>query len=418
MSRIRRHAKPLVLGLVTMIAYVAAINRLQILPWIIAAILTSTLIVGTVWPHWLVKRLSVVRKGPARAEEGETISFDVEVENHGWLPRFMVELVDHLPFIASSDGRPAGAKTLGVVSCVPGRSKRRFDVSVRCEKRGYYQLGPAGLASSFPLGLAEARQYRNDGVQSLTVYPDVFPIVSMPLRGALSQIHRGGHLLPEGAGAAEFSGLREYRRGDNPRHIHWLTTARLNELMVKEFEPLASACLYLVLDQASETNLGRGRYAIFEYAVRIAASIAKYACAVNIPTRLIGQGKRTLYLPVGSGENHYQRILDELAVVAADAATPYAAVLRKVEADCQHGETVVVFVSESGPRLKDTLQTLALLRARGANVFALVFERNTFDPNDKAGDDAQAIAVATLLDLGAFCLSIRCGDDLVKLFNA
>lgn len=413
-----RHTRPLILGGLIVVAYVAAINRVQALPWAIAALLTATLITGISWPHWLVKRLSVIRTGPERAEEGETITFHVEVKNHGLLPRFMVELVDHLPFVGSSDGPlTRGKKTLGVVTYVPGRSQRRFEVPLVCEKRGYYRLGPVGLASSFPLGLSEARQCRNDGVQSLTIYPDVFPIVGLLLRGAPSQIHRGGHLLPEGAGAAEFSGLREYRRGDNPRHIHWPTTARLNELMIKEFEPLASACLHIVLDQASDANAGRAKQSTFEYAVRIAASIAKYACGNNIPVRLTGQGERSLYLPAGNGEHQYQCMLDELAVVDSDGATPYAQVLQRVIEDCQHGETLVAFISEPATRLMDTLQTLALLRARGANVFALVFERKTFQLPDSANDDTTAIAMANLLDFGASCVPIRRGVDLVKLFN-
>jgi uncharacterized protein (DUF58 family) len=330
----------------------------------------------------------------------------------------MVELVDHLPFVGTSDGLPTnGEKTLGVVAYVPGGGNRRFDVPVVCEKRGFYRLGPIGLASSFPLGLAEARQSRNDGVQNLTIYPDIFTIMALPLHGAPSQIHRGGYLLPEGVGAAEFSGLREYRRGDNPRHVHWPTTAKLNELMIKEFEPLASACLFIVLDQANVANVGQGKQASFEYAVRIAGSIARYACSNNVPARLIGNGNEPLYLPPGTGEHHYQCILDELAVVDANGVTPYAKVLQRVAADCRHGETVVVFISEPEQGLVDTLQTLALLRVRGAHLFAVVFERSSFRFPGKAGSNTSAIAMASLLDLGATCLLVHRGDDLVKLFN-
>jgi uncharacterized repeat protein (TIGR01451 family) len=413
-----RHAKPLILTGLVLASYVAAINRVQPLVWAFASLLLATLITGMAWPHWLVKRLSVVRRGPQRAEEGETITFHVEVTNHGLLPRFMVELTDHLPFVGTTDGPVShGAKTLGMVAYVPGNAKRKFEVPVLCEKRGFYRLGPVGLASSFPLGLAEARQQRNEGVQTLTIYPDIFTIVSLPLRGAPSQIHRGGYLLPEGAGAAEFSGLREYRRGDNPRHVHWPTTARLNELMVKEFEPLASACMTIVLDQSRIANASSGKQASFEYAVRIAGSIAKYACGNNIPTRLVGEGERALYLPSGIGEHHYRGILDELAVVDADGATSYATVLQRFVLDCRQGETVVVFLSEPSTMLVDTLQVLALLRARGAHVYALLFERASFAPTEKVGADGTALALAGLLDIGAVCLPIRQADDLVRLFN-
>lgn len=417
-SWVRHRARLLVLSGLVFIAYVGAINRAQSLPWFIAAMMAATLIVGLAWPHWLVGRLSVTRTGPDRAEEGESITFDVVLRNHGHLPRFMIELIDHLPFVGAATGSPqAGVSKLGVVSYVPGRGMRRFAMPLLCEKRGYYRIGPVGLASSFPLGLAEARQQRNDGVQSLTVYPEIFPIVNMALRGAPSQIHRGGYLLPEGVGAAEFCGLREYRQGDNPRHIHWPTTARMNELMVKQFEPLASACLYLALDLSRGSNVGQGRHATLEYAVRIAGSIARFSCYNNIRTRMIGAGERRVDIDAGSGALQYRRILDELAVVDADGSTSYAAVLEALSARVVDGETVVVFLSQPPSESIDVANALALLRARRVHLYAIVFECDSFAGMPKSAG-AQAEAVTTVLhELDAYCLRVRCGDDLVALFN-
>lgn len=414
--------KMLVLLALTAVAYLAAINRAQAFMWAIAALLSATLITGFTWPRWLVRKLSVSRSGPSRAEEGETIEFEVVVENRGWLPRFMVELVDHLPFVGLTGATGHGSeKTLGMLAYLPGRKRRQFKVPVLCEKRGHYRLGPVGLASSFPLGLTEARIKRNEGVQTLTIYPDVFAILALPLHGAPSQIHRGGYLLPEGAGAAEFSGLREYRRGDNPRHVHWPTTARLNELMVREYEPLASACLYIALDQAAESDVGSGRESTFEYAVRIAASIARWACAQNTVTRIAGNGRRALRGLAGSGDGHFQGILDELAMVASDGSIPYAHLLSEIGPHCLRGETVVVFLSETGRHWAPTLQALATLRARQAHLFAVVFDRPTFLP--AAAADAATLPeheaiTAALLELGASCITVRRGDDLVRLFNS
>lgn len=413
-----RYLKPLVLIGLTLTAYVAALNRAQPLPWAIAALLLATLVTGFAWPHWLVRRLSVTRSGPTRAEEGETIDFHVEVRNHGWLPRFMVEAVDRLPFVGAAHGTAGiGDKTLGVVAYIGGNTARSFDVPVLCEKRGHYQLGPVGLASSFPLGLVEARQNKNGGVQTLTIYPDVFPIVSLPLCGTPSEIHRGGFLLPEGAGAAEFSGLREYRRGDNPRHVHWPTTARLNELMVKEFEPLASASLYLALDLSADANVGQGRHSSFEYAVRIAASIARYASSNGMPVCLSGESARSLAIGLGSGEAHFRTLLDALAVVEADGATPYAQALQNVAMRCRHGQTVVVFLSEPQARVSDTIEAVALLRARGAHVMAIAFERESFLSGAAAPVRPGPSPWAGLLDSGVSCLTLRNGDDLVSAFN-
>lgn len=414
----RRHAKAIVLGLLIPVAYFAAINRSQQpLIWAIAALLTATFIVGMLWPHWLVRRLSVTRAGPARAAEGETITLHVEVRNEGWMPRFMVELIDRLPFAGMAEGAAVDSKTaLGMIAYIPGNGRKSFDASVVCEKRGFYRLGPISLASGFPLGLAEANQERSDSVQTLTVYPSVFPIAALPLSGSRSQIHRGAYLMPEGAGTAEFSGMREYRWGDSPRHVHWPTTARLNELMVKEFEPLASACLCLALDLNKGSNVGPGRHASFEYAVRIAASIAGFTCNNAIPTRVAGQGRHALTLAAGTGAHHYQTILDELAVLDADGNTPYATLLESVALDCQAGETVVVFLSEPEARAADTLQALSLLRSRGVNLFAVSFDRQSFAA-DAAQRNASIDLGAAVQELGGFHVHVARHDDLVRLFN-
>jgi uncharacterized protein (DUF58 family) len=414
----RRHTKAIVLGLLIPATYFSAVNRpQQPLLWAIAALLAATFMVGMLWPRWLVRRLAVTRAGPVRAAEGETITLRVEVCNEGWMPRFMVEVFDRLPFAGMAAGASVHSKTaLGMIAYIPGNGRKSFDASVVCEKRGYYRLGPVSLASGFPLGLAEASQERRDSVQALTVYPSVFPIAELPLRGAHSQIHRGAYLLPEGAGAAEFSGMREYRRGDSPRHIHWPTTARLNELMVKEFEPLASACVCLALDLGKDSNVGQGRHASFEYAVRIAASVAGFTCNNAIPTRLAGQGRRALMLAAGTGAHHYQTILDELAVVDTDGDTPYATLLESVALDCQAGETVVVFLSEPETRGRETLQALSLLRTRGANLFAVSFDCRSFVA-DVAQSASSPELTGALLEFGGFHMHVAKHDDLTRLFN-
>lgn len=413
--------KVIVLITLTVVGFFAAINRAQAFFWVIPALLLATLVTGFAWPRWLVQKLTVIRTGPAKATEGETIQFKIAVENLGLLPRFMIEIVDHLPFVGLSGSNPTSLKTLGMMTYLPGNRRQQFDVQVVCEKRGYYRLGPVGLASSFPLGLTEARVSRNEGIQSLTIYPDVFQIIALPLKGAPSQIHRGGYVLPEGTGAAEFSGLREYRRGDNPKHIHWPTTARLNELMVREYEPLASACLYLILDQAAESNLGSGRESTFEYAVRIAASIARTAASQNIRTRLAGEGARPLRCAAGSGDLHYQDLLEALAIVASDGATPYERLLHDIGPACLRGETAVVFLSEAKTRWRKTREALATLRARQMHLFVILFDQASFVSNQATTTNIlldPLFCKAEMLDLGAQVITIRRGDDLVRLFNS
>ena len=127
-------------------------------------------------------------------------------------------------------------------------------------------------------------------------------------------------------------------------------------MMVKEFEPLASACLYIAMDLARESNFGQGRQATLEYAARIAASIARFTCFNNIRTRMVGAGSRRVEVDGGSGAIQYQRILDELAVVDSDGSLPYASVLEDIATRSIDGETVVVFLSQQASESIATLQ--------------------------------------------------------------
>ncbi|HYD62510.1 MAG TPA: DUF58 domain-containing protein [Noviherbaspirillum sp.] len=424
LGNVRRLVKPMVLAGLILVAYLAAINRAQPLVWAVAALLSATLVTGVVWPRWLVQRLAVIRTGPQRAAEGERITFRVEIRNQGRGPRFMVEVIDRLPFVdVDQVSGIRSDQSLGVIAYLPGRGRRTFDVTLVAEKRGFYTLGPAGVRSGFPLGIVESTRRGGSGTRTLTVYPEVFPVASFPLQGVQSQMHRGDCLLPKGSGTAEFSGLREYLRGDNPRHIHWPTTARLNELMVKEFEPLASARITIALDLAADSNVGRGRHATLEYAIRIAASIANHACAKGLPVRIHGLAFPGSAAEYGTGQGHFHRLLDELAVIDAGATSHYATEVEQAASGCEEGETVVVFLSEPKDRINATVDTLRQLQESGANLLIVHFDRPSFIdgargiPKERRKVDADDIQGA-LLDIAGCYLSVSMGDDLSRLFDS
>ena len=412
-----RYFKLLALLGMVIAAYAGAINRGESLLWVIGALLLAVMIVGFTWPHLLIRHLSVARTGPERAQEGETVIFRVEMTNQGWLPRFMIEVVDWLPFAGSAaNAVKMGNRVLGIIAYASGGEQRSFEVSMVCEKRGYYQIGPVYLSTSFPLGLSEVRQRKQDSVQTLTIYPEMFQITKLSLRGTPSQINRGDFLLPEVAGTAEFCRLREYRHGDNPRHIHWATTARMNELMIREFEPLASASLCLTLDLVVDSNVGSGRHSTLEYAIKIAASMARHASKNGMPFRLAGDGVWPPITKAGTGETYFKDTLDKLAVIDSGDAMPYAQLLEDVARGCEPGETIVVFLSEPQARIETTLQAIALLRSHGTHVLAIVFNRHTFidEGENLALIDDRIIAI--LIDMEVTVIQIRQGDDFTHLF--
>lgn len=116
-------------------------------------------------------------------------------------------------------------------------------------KRGVYQFGPILANSDYPLGLI--RQFRRiDRSDELLVYPALGAVLNWPFAASdrrwLGEWERVATRAPE-----DFRSLREYSPGDPLRTIHWRTSARMNQLMVKDYEHQSRPPLTVILDTAT-----------------------------------------------------------------------------------------------------------------------------------------------------------------------
>ena len=223
-----------VLALLTLMAYVAAVNHGRGLLWGLASLFLAALVTGLLWPRWLLHRLEISRRIPRRAAEDEEIELTIRVRNPGLLPRYLVEVADRLPFIGAASGPLSREPVLlGQLGSIGGGQEATLTLRVRAEKRGRYAVGPVQLQSAFPLGLAQISRASTDSRSSLIIYPSLFAIEALPLKGCPRLMHRGERSLPHGAGSSEYRSLREYQPGDPPRHIHWPSSARSNRRVVR-----------------------------------------------------------------------------------------------------------------------------------------------------------------------------------------
>ena len=93
--------------------------------------------------------------------------------------------------------------------------------------------------------------------------------------------------------------------------------------------------------------------------------------------------------------------------------------MTEIALNCVRGETVLLLLAEPPQRHAETLQALGLLRTKGVNLFAVVFERDSFfnSASWAINHGADQALNAGLLELGAHCVTVRRGDDLTALFN-
>ena len=261
-----------------------------------------------------LRKLRITRVLPAAATAGEATSLLYVIRNRKRvLPSFLLTIREHVPDAERTDAFVVSVPARGDVSA---RARVTFPV------RGEYPLDEIVLSTTFPYGLFRKER---DIVLPGTVL--VRPRTTRPVR-ALRPAGRAGvrartPLAAAAAGAerGEFRGLRPYRSGDDPRDVHWRSTARTGEPIVREYDREQGRSYWLCLATAHAGGPAA------EVAVEIAAALAAAAVARNDQFGFSGGG---YVVSQGSGPAQLDRVLDALARVRF--ATPMR--LPAARADC------------------------------------------------------------------------------------
>ena len=208
---------------------------------------------------------------------------------------------------------------------LPARARQTFRREVVLPRRGRYAWGAVTAVSGYPFGLVEQR---------VTVVPGeeviVLPRVGWLHRGRFLRHLRNLTAEPQcgqvrnrpcchPAAQAEFHGLRSYRGGDSPRLIHWRTSARRGELMVREFEDEPSDNLLLVFDPTVPAELECGTLGEhFEEVVSLVATICWEWCRRRGDRLVLATpGPEPRVLEGLTGPIHARRVLECLAELPA-----------------------------------------------------------------------------------------------------
>lgn len=333
-----------------------------------------------------------------RAEVGSHFDERVLVENRSWIPKLWLEIEDQ--------GQHPEHTASFVVSMGPwGRFVR--PVHTLCRQRGVFQLGPVFAQSGDPFGLFRQRR-QIDGVSTLVVYPVALPLsqfgrVDGELTGGALQGERVQHTT------TNVAGVREYRPGDTFNRIHWRSTAKTRQLMVKEFELDPFADIWLVLDLDERMMAGQGSESVEEYSVTVCASLAKYFLDED---RAVGFAAPGLLLSPDRGMRQLLKILEVLAFVRPVRRPTLAELLAAEQRRFSRTDTVVVVTGSTEDSWVTMMRGLAL---RGVSGQAVLMDYETFTYAKTSG---------ALKILGALAAArvptyvIRRGDSLQRALAA
>jgi len=177
-------------------------------------------------------------------------------------------------------------------------------------RRGLVRFAAVTFARPDPLGIYRALR-QLPVPQSLLILPRRYEIPPVALPGSM-KYQQGGVAMASHIGQSEeFVALREYRRGDPPRHIHWRSWAKTGKPIVKEYEDEFFVRHALVLD----TFTTRPYSDAFEEAVSVAASFACTVLTQESLLDLLFVGAEAYAFTAGRGLAHADQMLEILAAV-------------------------------------------------------------------------------------------------------
>ena len=387
------------LVVVVVVVLLALSNQVRPLN-VLAYCLIGATAVALFWSLVSVRGLTVRRElRQSRAQVGETIEERITVRNQSLLPRLWLEVRDFSTLEGHSSGKvidlgPSGART--------------WLVRTICRRRGEYFIGPTEIESADPIGIFPRRRWLPEA-RRLLVYPRVvsLPDFVLPLARQVGGVRQRTGRFQTTPHAAE---VREYYPGDPLNRIHWLSTARAGKLMVKEFDLAPTADVWVFLDLEAGVHRGVGDESTEEYAVTIAASLARRLLEQGRSVGLIAVGTSRHVLPADRSDRQYMRILEELATARAEGARPLAEVIIADGYRCSRDTVALAITPSLDESWVDALQRLKL---DGVGTAAVFLEPGTFGPAGKpTADSSSPIQVGALAVAGIPSYVVKQGDAI------
>ncbi len=210
-------------------------------------------------------QLTCVRQlDPARVPVGQSTIVTLRLANVTRLRTGLLLAEDELP-------HPLGGHPRFTLEGVEGGGIRELSYRIRSDVRGLFRLGPLTVRVADAFGMVEiSRSFTEHS--KLVVTPRV--VTLPPTDTAADWLGVGDRRMRIAATAGEDDvAPRPYRDGDDLRRVHWRSTARHGELMVRREEQPWHSRASLFLDTRSIAHAGSGIGSSFEYAVSAAASI-------------------------------------------------------------------------------------------------------------------------------------------------
>lgn len=273
---------------------------------------------------------------PTTVHEGDRASVNLAIVNERRAPAFAVSIDDGVSGLGSAKFQ---------VGMLPGNGIATATYHIACRSRGVYTVGPATVAVSDPFGIASSSRISTIS-DRLIVYPAIEALSGFPAVRGRDPAMSASRPEFSRRGGEDFYTLRSYQEGDDLRRVHWASSAKLDELMIRQMEtPWQSrALVFFDVRRKSYENSEA-----FERAVRGTASVAMHLGSGFAGDLWLGSGLIDLAAPGTAFE--------ELAVVQPAPAIDLRAVAARIRRQSRGGALILI----TGTPDEETLAVIRLL---------------------------------------------------------
>jgi uncharacterized protein (DUF58 family) len=238
LPRPRRRAIALAGG--SLLVFAAGTNVQAGWLFVLASLLLAVAVAGWALPPRMIRGIEAERRVPPHAYQGDDVSVDVLLRGDPRHARLSLSITDTYL-----------TPTRLFLPHLDVAEEVVFATIRRASRRGLVEGGALELSSSGPLGVATARRSVPAGGTTL-IYPKVASLTWFPgVEGSNEQGLPATSTHRRGTGQ-DYLGIREYRTGDSPRHVHWPSSARHGSLMVREFEQERPQHVAILIDTSAD----------------------------------------------------------------------------------------------------------------------------------------------------------------------
>ena len=355
---------------------------------------------AAVWIRVLDRPMILRRSlGAGRHVAGDDVPVELELEVEGALPLASLAVSESIERLGERETTLARSR---------GRLRGRYVLPA--VPRGRYRIERAEVVLEDPFAL-ERTTVELGRQGSLLVYPRLVELDTL-FTDAGARTPEGKRLLLRRPSGFDLHSVREYEQGESLRRVHWPTTARRGQLMVKELEDAPRDEVAVVLDADRASVVGVPPESTFEVQVRAAGSILRAHASRGRRASLLVNSAERVYQRVHSYDGEWSAALEVLAAAEPDGTTQLATVLADESSAATRALELTVVTAVLSPRLVERMLQRTMQRQGGAVVYV---DGASFGP--RALDALRAETRAQLLRLGRAGVPVavlRRGDDLAE----